>query len=71
MRPVTLASAPGGLFVRDAARQLGSRYAFAVGLTEAEVQASGLYVITRVTPNGDRTHSIALSNYDARMYAAD
>lgn len=68
---VTLASVPGGLYLRDADRQCGSRYAFGPGLTEAEIEAAGLYVATRVTPNGDGTVSIALASYDARMFDAD
>lgn len=68
---VTLASVPGGLFLRDADRQCGSRYAFGPGLTEAEIEAAGLYVATRVAPNGDGTVSIALASYDARMFDAD
>jgi hypothetical protein len=66
---VTLASAPAGLYVRDGVtRQLGSRYTFAVGLTDAELQAAGLYVVKEVSPNSDRTVSLTLANYDARMY---
>lgn len=68
---VVLSSVPGGAYVRSATRQLGSRYAFAVGLTEAEMQAAGLYVVTETAPASDRTVSIALSAYDARMYEAD
>jgi hypothetical protein len=67
----TLASVPGGLFLRDAARQCGSRYSFGPGLSAAEIEAAGLYVATRVAPNGDGTVSIALANYDARMFDAD
>jgi hypothetical protein len=71
-RQAVLASVPSGLYVADGAtRQLGSRYAFGPGLTEAEIEAAGLYVVTKATPGADRTVSIALSNYDARMYAAD
>lgn len=68
---VTLASVPGGLFRRSDARQCGSRYAFGPGLTEAEIEAAGLYVATRVAPNGDATVSIALAAYDERMFSED
>lgn len=68
---VQLATVPAGLFTASADRQLGSRYAFAVGLTEAEIEAAGLYTVTEVKPAGDGKVSIALANYDARTYAAD
>ncbi len=69
---VQLASVPAGLFVADGeTRQLGSRYAFGVGLTEAEIQSAGLYLVQEVSPASDRTVSIALAAYDARMYEAD
>lgn len=66
-----LASAPAGLYVRDDTRQLGSRYSFAVGLTEAEMEAAGLYLVTEIRPGQDRTVSLAMVNYDARVYAFD
>jgi hypothetical protein len=69
---VTLASVPAGLFVAaPPASQVGSRYAFAVGLTGAEVEAAGLYTVTEPRPNGDGTWSLAMVNYDPRVYAAD
>ena len=70
---VTLASVPAGLFVRDigAGVQLGSRYAFAVGLTDAELEAAGLYILTEAKPAGDGTVSVALAAYDERIYADD
>lgn len=68
---VTLASVPSGLFVADDDRQCGSRYAFGPGLSEAETEAAGLYEATRVTPAGDGTFTVALSNYDERFYEAD
>ncbi len=69
---VVLASAvPVGAFVRSATRQLGSRYAFAVGLTEAEMQAAGLFVVTETAPASDRTVGVSLASYDARMYEED
>jgi hypothetical protein len=68
----TLASVPGGLYVASApASQVGSRYAFAVGLTGAEVEAAGLYTVTEPRPNGDGTWSLSMVNYDPRVYAAD
>lgn len=66
-----LVSVPSGLYVRDAARQCGSRYAFAVGLTEAELEAAGLYLATDLKPAADQTVSIALAAYDSRMYEGD
>lgn len=68
---VQLASVPPGLFVADADRQCGSRYAFAVGLTDAELEAAGLYRLTRVTPLPDGTAGVELIRYDERVYAAD
>lgn len=67
-----LASVPDGLFVADGVtRQCGSRYAFATGLTEAELESAGLYTVTEIKPAGDGTVSIALAQYDARIYRAD
>jgi len=69
---VVLASVPAGLFVADGvARQCGSRYAFAVGLTEAEVESSGLYTVTEIKPAGDGTASLALAEYRPEIYGAD
>jgi hypothetical protein len=62
---------PSGLYVAGAGRQLGCRYAFAAGLTVAEVEAAGLYTVTRVAPSGNGQASLTLSNYDLRIYAAD
>lgn len=66
-----LATVQPGLYVADADRQCGSRYAFAVGLTQAEVEAAGLYVTTEINPAADGTASLALAAYDIRMYEAD
>lgn len=67
-----LASVPSGLYVADGSdAQLGSRYAFGVGLTASEMEAAGLYVVDQATPGSDRTVSIALSNYDERLYEED
>lgn len=69
---VVLASVPAGLFVADGvARQCGSRYAFAVGLTSAELESAGLYSVTEIKPGGDGTASLALAQYDARIYGYD
>ena len=68
---VVLASVPAGLFVAGPGVQCGSRYAFAVGLTEAETEAAGLYTVTSVKPKGDGTASLAFVAYDQRMYEAD
>lgn len=68
---VQLASVPAGLYVSDEDRQLGSRYAFGVGLTESELEASGLYSATEIRPAADGTVTLALAQYDARMYDYD
>lgn len=68
---IEVAALPAGVYVRDSARQLGSRYAFAVGLTQAEIEAAGLYTVTEVRPSADGTVSLALAQYDSRIYGAD
>ena len=68
---VQVASLPAGVYVRDSARQLGSRYALAVGLTDAEIEAAGLYTVTEIRPAADGTVSLALAQYDSRIYEAD
>jgi len=68
---VELASVPSGLYVADSARQCGSRYAFAAGLTADEVDSQGLYTLVDATQGGDGTVSIALAQYDPRIYEAD
>lgn len=70
-RRMRLASVPAGLFVASADRQLGSRYAFAAGLTADELEASGLYTCTEVKPGADGVVSLAFANYDSRIYEAD
>lgn len=68
---IQVAALPAGVYVRDGARQLGSRYAFAVGLTQAEIEAAGLYTVTEIRPAADGTVSLALAQYDSRIYGAD
>lgn len=68
---VELATVPAGLFVADAERQCGSRYAFAVGLTDAEVEAAGLYTVTSAKPDSRGFISLACAEYDERIYEAD
>lgn len=68
---VRLSSVPGGIYVADAARQLGSRYAFAVGLTDTELELAGLYTLTGVRPSGDGTVAISLASLDTRIYEGD
>lgn len=69
---VTLASVPAGLYVADGvASQLGSRYAFGVGLTPAEMESAGLYTVTEPRPAGNGTWTVAMVNYDRRVYAMD
>lgn len=64
-------SVPAGVYVADADRQLGSRYIFAVGLTSGEMEAAGLYLVTDSKPTAERTVSLALAEYDARIYEDD
>lgn len=66
-----LASVPAGIFVADAERQCGSRYSFAVGLTEAELEAAELFTATEIKRGSDGTVSISLASYDERLYSAD
>lgn len=68
---VEVAALPAGVYVADGARQLGSRYAFAVGLTQAEIEAAGLYTVTEIRPAADGTVSLSLAQYDSRIYGAD
>jgi hypothetical protein len=68
---ITLASVPAGLYLADDDRQCGSRYAFAVGLTEAEVEAAGLYTATACKPDGNGGASLAFAEYDSRLYEGD
>lgn len=68
---IEVAALPAGVYVADSTRQLGSRYAFAVGLTQAEIEAAGLYTVTEVRPAADGTVSLALAQYDSRIYGAD
>lgn len=66
-----LASVPGGLYVRDDTRQLGSRFAFGAGLSAAEIESAGLYTFVSGRPASDRTVAVSLVNYDARIYEMD
>lgn len=69
---VRLASVPAGLYVADGATtQCGSRYVFAVGLTAAELEAAGLFTVEEISPAGDGTVSVTLSQYDSRIYDYD
>lgn len=68
---IEVAALPTGVYVRDSARQLGSRYAFSVGLTDAEIEAAGLYTVTEIRPANDGTVSLSLAQYDQRIYGAD
>lgn len=68
---VALATAPAGIFAADANRQLGTRYAFAVGLTEAEMEAAGLYSVTSIKPDSRGVASLTLAAYDARIFQED
>jgi len=68
---ILLASVPSGIYVKSSTRQLGSRYAFTVGLTESETENSGLYTVTEIRPNQNGTASVALAAYDERIYSED
>jgi len=68
---IQLASVPAGLYVAGAGRQLGSRYAFGVGLTDSELESSGLYSVTAIKPLGDGKASLELAFYDDRIYSED
>lgn len=68
---VLLSSVPTGLYVADADRQCGSRYVFAVGLTDNELELSGLYTLTGVRPAADGTVAISLASLDTRIYEGD
>lgn len=68
---VRVVGAPAGIFTAGGDRQLGSRYAFAVGLTRAEMESSGLYTVTDIKASDKNTCSLALVNYDERIYGAD
>lgn len=69
---VDLASVPVGLYLADGVTaQLGSRYAFGVGLSASEMESAGLYTVTEPRPNGDGTWTVAMVNYDRRVYAMD
>jgi hypothetical protein len=67
---VRLGAIPAGLYVADSARQCGSRYTLAVGLSASELESAGLYTVTSIKPSG-RGVSLALAQYDARIYEAD
>lgn len=69
---IELASVPAGLYVADGIdSQLGSRYTFAVGLTDAELESAGLYTVTSNKPDSGGNRALALVAYDARVYGAD
>lgn len=62
---------PAGLYLRSGDAQASSRYAFAPGITGAELESAGLYVIESKKPAGDGTISIEMVNYDPRIYEMD
>lgn len=67
---VRLSSKPAGLFVASGAQQVGSRYVFAVGLTDSELESASLWTVVGTTPNTDGTVSVSCVNYDKRIYGA-
>lgn len=69
---VRVDSVPPSIFLADAARQCGSRYAFGPGLSDAEIESAGLFTITAAKPDSDGTTvSIASTRYDVRLYEFD
>lgn len=69
---VLLASLPAGVYVADADRQLGSRYAFGPGLSEAEIESASLFTVTEIKPSQSGAGaSLSFVNYDPRVYADD
>lgn len=68
---VQLSLVNAGLYVADAARQCGSRYAFATGLTADELDAAGLFTVSNIRPSADGTTSLAFASYDPRFYEGD
>ena len=69
---ITLAAAPPvGLYVADDDRQLGSRYAIAVGVTASELELAGLFTVVDSRPQGDGEYALQLVNYTDAIYAFD
>ncbi len=68
---IELESMPAGVYVADAQRQCGSRFAFAVGLTSDELDSAGLFLTQEVRPSAEGTVSIACVSYDDRIYEGD
>ena len=69
---VTLASVPIGLYVAGDGAQLGSRYAFTTGMTEAETEAAGLFTVVGMKPaSNGQAYTLELTQYDSRIYGAD
>lgn len=67
-----LASVPTELYTAGSGAQLGSRYAFGPGLSEADIESAGLYTVTGIKPaSGGKAYTLELAQYDARIYAAD
>ena len=66
-----LSYVPDWLYLCGAGEQSSSRYAFGVGLSDAEIEGAGLYVIESKKPAGDGTISIEMVNYDPRIYEMD
>lgn len=68
---IELSSVPVGLYTASEDRQCGSRYAFTVGLTQAETEAAGLFTVTDIKPGANGAVSLACASYDERMFEAD
>lgn len=64
-------SMPSAVYLKSGAQGASSRYAFGVGLTEAEISEAGLYTVVTKTPKPDGTVSLQLRKYDKRAYAFD
>lgn len=67
-----VSSVPAGVFVAGGDMQCGSRYAFAVGMTESELESAGLYTLESKRMSSDgKTVAIELASYDERFYEMD
>lgn len=62
---------PPEVFVAADDRQCGSRYTFCVGLTDAELENAGLYVVESKKPNGQGQIAIELASYHPKFYEMD
>lgn len=68
---VLVASLPAGVFTAAGTQQLGSRYLFAVGVTDAELESASLWTVTEIKPNSSGTVSVSCVSYDEKIYSDD